>query len=263
MSLSDEQIVEKVLEESKKLSDILNNHFLEEYTKLHNIGSKYNRMELKQELVAKKGYFLSVKKKYVHRIVNKEGVPVDEYDIRGLITRRSDYPSLTKEKIREIFPMLVKDEVFSPKKIRAFIEKTREELLELCIAGDPVIARPVSFTKPLDDYKRIPSHVHGMLLWNKLEYEEFFPGTRGKQFKILGINRMKAPERIKKKMHLVESLNNNIVIPDDLDVLPDYYDIDIRTAMELCWDNRVTELLDAIWGSLYKDLDSEEKQFEF
>jgi hypothetical protein len=39
--------------------------------------------ELKQEVVLDRGYFAG-KRRYAQHIVNKEGVPVDELDVKGL-----------------------------------------------------------------------------------------------------------------------------------------------------------------------------------
>ena len=201
-----------ILDESKKLQGILNDHFLKEFAKFHNINPEHNGFELKQEVVAKKAYFLNVKKKYALYIVNEEGVDVSKMDVKGLITRRSDYPKVTKEGINKVLEMLVKDDKVSFTKIREFVEEKRKEILDLIIKGDKRIARPVSFTKTLDNYKVIPSHVHGMLLWNNVAYDYFVPGTKGYQFKINGVDHYNCPKEVESKLHYFNEKRNKIAV---------------------------------------------------
>ena len=51
--------------------------------------------ELKQEVVLDRGYFAG-KRRYAQHIVNKEGVPTDELDVKGLDLMKSNFPPLFK-----------------------------------------------------------------------------------------------------------------------------------------------------------------------
>lgn len=247
----EKQIVSLILDESKKIQDVLNNHFLTEFAKLHNIKPQYNGFYAKQEVIAKKGYFLPVKKKYALWIINNDGVPCDEYDIKGLVTKRSDYPELTRKRIYDLIGLLVKTDKVSFKKIKEFIAKIEDELRLATMDGNRDIARPVSFSKDLANYKKIPSHIHGMMLWNELEYSYFVPGTKGYQYKIKGIDMFRAPEEVKNKLRN-RSLPNNIVIPYEEECIPDYYVVDIASMVEFAWVNRVKEMLEPIWSNIDK-----------
>ena len=249
-----EEIVEIILTESKKLQNVINNELLVDFAKLHNIDPKHNFFNAKQELVASRAYFPGPKKKYSLRICNAEGVPVDESEDKGLVTRRSDYSALTKERIQQILDVLVKDEKISFSKIKQIIDDTRVEMLDLIRKGSKLLTRPSSFTKPLDEYKgHLPQHINGMLLWNNLEFENFRPGTRGYLYKIKGVDRYKAPERILSRLSEVE-VGNCIVIPENTLTIPDYYELDVEAMIAFSWDDRVTELIEPILSKVYTNL---------
>jgi hypothetical protein len=52
--------------------------------------------ELKQEVVLDRGYFAG-KRRYAQHIVNKEGVTVDELDVKGLDLMKSNFPPLFRK----------------------------------------------------------------------------------------------------------------------------------------------------------------------
>ena len=255
MSLDNSEITEKILERSRDLETILNSFFLKEFAKFHNIKDKYNLFSLKQEVIAKRGYFLDVKKKYALWIINKEGVPVEEAEIKGLITKRSDYSAATKVGIRMIIDMLIKDEKISFEKIRRFVTEYRKEILKMIMSGDKSVGRPVSFSKSPKEYKRLPSHVLGMYLWNDLMYYHFAPKSKGSQFKIKGIDLFLAPDHIKDKVSKYDFKKyNNIVIPYDYDdPLPKYISIDVEGMIRFAWDDRVREILGPISYNIFNE----------
>jgi len=133
-------------------------------------------------------------------------------------------------------------------KIREFALDKKNEMIDLCINGDPSIARMVNFSKPVEEYKNneVPFHVEAMLLWNKLEYECFFHGTKGHLFYIKGIDEIKAPERVRKNKHLITRKNTSIVIPEELERIPEYYIVDVEKMLKYCWINRYKEITDCI-----------------
>lgn len=245
-----EEIIQLVLDESKKLQTIINEELLTEFSRLHNISLNHNYFDAKQEVVASRAYFPGPKKKYSLRLCNSEGVPVDENDDKGLITRRSDYPPLTKKRIQQILDVLVKDEKVTFSKIKTIIETTRTEMLDLISKGSKVLARPSSFTKPLIEYKTIPMHIKGMLLWNALEYENFRPGTKGYLYRIKGIDVYKSPPNILTKLENAQ-VGNSIVIPEDVEVVPPYYELDVDAMISFAWDDRVSELIEPIIHNVY------------
>lgn len=245
LSRTDEEIVGIVLEESRSLEEYVNNYLMKEFGRIHNISESDNIFNVKQELVIKTAYFTDVKKRYVVHIVNKEGISTNKMDVKGFVTRRSDYPEFTKIKIMELLNLLVGfDDKISFKKINKFIEDTRIEILDLCEKNDSRIARPVSFNKTLDEYKSIPYQVKAMQLWNYLEYDYFVPGTKGYLFKIIDIDFNKAPKRILNKLHNINfKKSTSIVIPYEENYIPDYYIVNVDDMIQFAWDNRVDELI--------------------
>ncbi len=247
----DEQITKLVLEESNELEKFLNDDLLPRFASLHNIKPAYNRFSLKQEIVARSAFLLPVKKHYALNITNQEGVPVDEMEIKGLVTQRSDYPSYSKQKIRELLELLVSIN-FDKKKIRELVETEEKNIRTMCEYGLPTIARPVSYSKNKKEYKKIPIQIIGMDLWNELEYNWFVPGTRGYLFKILGIDFDKAPEKIcMKEDKLKKTKMQYIVLPMEEERLPPYYIIDVEAMFKFAWADRVTELTDVVKSKIY------------
>ena len=257
--MDQDKLIAIILEQSKILQDKLNNHFLKEYSKLHNIDPANGKFELKQEVITKRAYFIGgKKKKYALHIINKEGKEVDETDIKGFIMKRSDYPSLTKERISTIVDMILYPEEISFIKISNFIKETTKEISKLIMDGNKLICKPVSFNSEASDYKVIPSHIKGMLLWNELEYKYFVPGTKGYEYKIKGVDMFLAPEKILNKVAELGEIHNNIVLPYEVDFLPKYYQINIEEQLKYSWEDRVTELL----GTIYDKLTFLEESFD-
>ena len=150
-----ENIKSTILGYNSKVQDFLNNNIISGIVENRNVDSKYNRLELKNELIITRGLFLA-KKRYACRVVFHEGKPTDELLQRGVETRRSDYPSYTKEKLIELLNLLVKSDSISLRKILNFAKVTEEEILTRIINGELNIARPVSYGKKLEEYKNIP-----------------------------------------------------------------------------------------------------------
>lgn len=246
----DEEITEIILKEAKCLEDVLNKKLLAQFATLHNISPSNSMLSLKQEVIAKKAYFMDVKKKYALHITNNEGVPVDNVYVRGLVTRRSDYSAWTKKNIQCIIDMLISD-TLSFTKIREFVDKTRLEYITLCRQGKKEAAtKPVSYAK--ENYKTVPPQIYGMQLWNECMYNHFVVGTRGYMFKIKSIDPYKAPDRAKDAMFKFKKCEC-VVLPYEEDKLPDFFDVDVDAMVKYCWDDRVKEILSPIWNKIYKD----------
>jgi len=247
----DEKIVDLIINESKKLQDILNNELLDKFIKLHNIPKDRSKFFAKQEIVAKRGYFLDVKKRYALRIVDKEGVPVDKIEEKGLVTRRSDYPSLTKERLKVIFNYLLKEDKIPFGLISKHISETDLEMKGVIMKGLKCISRPVSFSKELETYKKIPYQVKGMETWNTLEYKYFVPGTKGYLFRITGVDPYIAPKRIQNRINRIKEFRW-IAIPYEEDILPNYYKIDVESMLGVAWRDRVNEFLRPVLPQINK-----------
>jgi DNA polymerase elongation subunit (family B) len=93
-----ETIVKEVLEVASEIQQLANNNLHVIVQELFNI--KYpdepHYFELKQEVVLDRGYFAG-KRRYAQHIVNKEGVTVDELDVKGLDLMKSNFPPLFRK----------------------------------------------------------------------------------------------------------------------------------------------------------------------
>jgi hypothetical protein len=90
-----EEVVPRVLEIAAELQKACNDNLHVLVQELFNV--KYpeepHYFELKQEVVLDRGYFAG-KRRYAQHIVNKEGVPTDELDVKGLDLMKSNFPPL-------------------------------------------------------------------------------------------------------------------------------------------------------------------------
>jgi DNA polymerase elongation subunit (family B) len=90
-----ETIVKEVLEVASEIQQLANNNLHVIVQELFNI--KYpdepHYFELKQEVVLDRGYFAG-KRRYAQHIVNKEGVTVDELDVKGLDLDEIQFPPI-------------------------------------------------------------------------------------------------------------------------------------------------------------------------
>ena len=254
---TEEKKTEIILSESKKIEDVLNKDLLKTFGILHNIGDEFNLFRLKQEVIAKKGLFLDIKKKYALHIINKEGVPVDKLFIKGLVTERADYPSMTRKKIKQIVDMILKTENTNFTELATFIETSKIEIEELCKKRTKESAQPVKYNKA--EYKKVPWQVLAMELWNKTMYNYFVPGTKGYLFRIKGIDLSSCPESVSKQMDYIYSKKvKYIAIPIEEEVLPEFFDLDLKAMMKFCWYDRIDEILKPIENMVYQKTNYED-----
>ena len=93
-----EEIVKEVLEVAGEIQKLANDNLHIMAKELFNINfpDEEHFFELKQEVVLERGYF-SGKRRYAQFIVNKEGVPTEELDMKGLDLMKSNFPPLFKQ----------------------------------------------------------------------------------------------------------------------------------------------------------------------
>jgi DNA polymerase elongation subunit (family B) len=84
------------LEIATEIQKLANKHLDTLVVDLFNLHDRPHYFELKQEVVIERGYF-SGKRRYAMYIVNKEGVTVEELDMKGLDLMKSNFPPLFRE----------------------------------------------------------------------------------------------------------------------------------------------------------------------
>ena len=96
---SREQVIPIALEITKEYQEKTKPFLQELSKKLFNCDNKY--FELKQEVILERGYFAG-KRRYAQFIVNKEGVPCEELDMKGLDIMKSNMVPLYRNFGKEI-----------------------------------------------------------------------------------------------------------------------------------------------------------------
>jgi DNA polymerase elongation subunit (family B) len=93
-----ETIVQEVLKVATEIQSLANNYLNTLVQELFNIKfpNEPHYFELKQEVVLDRGYFAG-KRRYAMHIVNKEGVTVDELDVKGLDLMKSNFPPIFRK----------------------------------------------------------------------------------------------------------------------------------------------------------------------
>jgi len=180
--LGDEQDIDKVRE---FIINYINNYiytkideFIYEIMKLF-VGKKYKdtpKFEFKQEIIAEKGIFLkgkgsdSVKKKYVLRIVDEEGVKKDELFYRGIDIRKAELSKDIKQLMKDVISIVmfsdnINDFVLKEalKKFDSAINKIEEWVDNIDIDR---IAEYKNTSKSLDDYKTDTLNKRALLIYN-------------------------------------------------------------------------------------------------
>ena len=131
-------------------------------------GAMSNRMEMGREVIADKGIW-QAKKRYILNVHNSEGVQYakPKLKIMGIEAIKSSTPELVRNKMKELFPILVgktQDEA------QSFVADFRKEFSEIR-PEDIAFPRGVRHVKKYKDNKNIytkgtPIHSRGSLLHN-------------------------------------------------------------------------------------------------
>jgi hypothetical protein len=106
-----EKVIPLVLEIATELQEVANTFIGNFSQEAFNLHDRTHYFELKQEVVLERGYFAG-KRRYAMYIVNKEGVPVEELDIKGLDLMKSNFPPY----FRTFSKQLLQDIMFGAKK---------------------------------------------------------------------------------------------------------------------------------------------------
>ena len=84
-----EEWIKVILEIATEIQKEANNNIDRVAREYFNVGTRDHYFELKQEVIIERGYFAG-KRRYAMYIVNKEGVTVDELDMKGLDLMKSN-----------------------------------------------------------------------------------------------------------------------------------------------------------------------------
>lgn len=168
---SEENIIKKTLDISQEVEEYINRKYNNYATIYH--GLENHSFSIKQELVGKTGFWVA-KKRYAQWIKNKEGVPKDFIDYKGLDVVRSDFPTSFVNFVHNVVKNIMDNQ---PKKVVDdvvvnFMNKLKDLSLEEISSSSSVnnikkytAKGDGSFKKP---EKGAPSHVKGAINYNNL-----------------------------------------------------------------------------------------------
>jgi len=240
-----EKTVENIKSLCDQIQDHLNDDIIAKSVELHNVDLKYNKLDLKNELIISRGLFLA-KKRYAIHVINNEGKTVDEMNYMGIEIKRSDYPSASKDFMKELLDLIMKTKSVSLSKLFKFIQKREMVFRQLIKQGDKSIARPCSYGKEIDEYKNIPQGVRAMEAFNSIVYNIHAPGSKGYMYRVSGFDPSKAPDDV--RMNYSKFLKNGnklevIAIPDEESSLPDYFIPDMKANLKFSFVDRYNLML--------------------
>lgn len=104
---SDEFLIEKTLEIATEVQEFINKSYDVYAYKYHNV--KQHTWHIKQEMVGKTAFWRDKKKRYAMWIVNKNGLNVDEYEIKGFDSVRSDFPKSFRKFMKQCIIDILND----------------------------------------------------------------------------------------------------------------------------------------------------------
>ena len=252
-------INDDVQREIGKIQGFINNIAIPQLLEQHHVNIKHSVMNLKNEFLFNRYYTLQGSKHYCSHVISQEGHPVNFIDIKGLEVKRSEIPPKSQEMLQTIIDTIM-DEKNKKQDLKPLIDnivnKYHDEMMKLLETHKIGAARIVSFSKELSEYKadRIPQHIKGMLMWNTITgTEDFKMGSKGKLWNILGIDLEKAPKEIQENYHnkFLKKFQSGdlkyICTPEEVEYLPDYYDIDMTKMIEYACKDRADALLQPLW----------------
>ncbi len=228
-----------------QIQEYLNKDIMKMIVDSHNVPLEFNKLDLKNELIIRRGLFLA-KKRYVINVTNNEGRKVNEMNYMGLDVKRSDFPSASKELLKQIVNLIMDSKTVSINRINQFINEQEYIFRELIKNGDKTIGKPVGYGKKLKNYKVVPQGVRALETFNKISYHAHDVGSRGYMFRINGLDCEKAPDDVIKNYNKFIKDGNKlevVAIPDEEPKLPNYYIPDIKGNLKFTFQDRYELLL--------------------
>ena len=177
-----DECVKAILETIVPAISAYHSQILDKFAKeqLHVINQPHY-FHLKQELIARRMFFIDVKKRYGMWVINEEGVPCDKIEFKGLDIRRSSYPPFFKKVMYDVCQAILKGK--STQEVEDIIRQARKDVKKQPLI-DVATPTGISQLKP-EGTKGLPAHVKAAHAYNKLIQNEkhVFPITAGAKIK--------------------------------------------------------------------------------
>lgn len=167
-----ELMTEKIYDIASEVQSYVNQFYDVFADKVFNV--KKHRFEIKQEMIAKTGFWQK-KKRYALWIISDNGVPKDELEVKGLDVVRSSFPKSFKDIMKSVLVGILKEKPQSEidDSILSF-KKNLSGILFGEVAKTSSIKDIDKYQFPVKDevlgkfIKGTPSHVKASINYNKL-----------------------------------------------------------------------------------------------
>lgn len=163
-NFDDSGFVDKTLEIAKEVEELINNSYSIYAKRYHNVNT--HTWRIKQEMVGKRAFWGSAKKRYAMHIINKNGLPVDEVEIKGFDVVRSSFPKIFRSTMRQMIIDVLNDVSKDNlnQKVRTFKKEYKQSpIWDIML---PTSVKEISKYKTAT--KNIPIHVKSAQNYNKL-----------------------------------------------------------------------------------------------
>lgn len=167
---SDEEMIPAILSAAKEVETHINGVYDMMALKMFNITS--HRFDIKQETIAKGGFWVS-KKRYAQWIINDNTVDCDKLDVKGLDVKRSSFPTYFKEVMSTVLMDILKstEKTEIDTKILDYKDAMPDQNF-IDIAKNSAVkdmSKYTSKTQVLGEFmKGTPAHVKAALTYNQL-----------------------------------------------------------------------------------------------
>ena len=167
---SDEQMIPAILSVAQEVEGHINKVYDTMALKMFNIHS--HRFDIKQETIAKGGFWVS-KKRYAQWIINDNEVDCDKLDVKGLDVKRSSFPTYFKEVMKTVLLDILRS--VDKKQIDTKILDYKKEMEDrpfIDIAKNSAVkgmSKYTTKTQVLGEFKKgSPAHVKAAITYNQL-----------------------------------------------------------------------------------------------
>ena len=163
-----ELMTDKIKEMTTEVQDFVNKGYDMYSKKFHGVDK--HRFFIKQEVIAKSGLWVA-KKRYAQWMVSKEGLVVDEMDVKGLDVVRSNFPKAFGIYMKQILSDILNDvpqETINDKILDFKDEFRKLPIREVMLSTGVKEVSKWTTDDPVDRLKGTPAHVKAALNFNFL-----------------------------------------------------------------------------------------------
>jgi len=173
--LQDENDRKRLLEKIEEVENKINNIFIKEFLEKQLPSDQIENATLKMELAEIfEKLILVTKKRYIGRIVNKEGKWTDNIFYMGLDLKRANNPQIIKDAQFEVAKAILYNEDWKEvvnKYYNIFKNENKEVLIEM-------LKIPTKLEKPIEEYKSKTPTIRGVLWSNRYLKTNFRAGNK-------------------------------------------------------------------------------------